>query len=90
MFYRNDPGVVLYQPYEFVKITDLIGCHANRKTKFSKKKYSKLFSSEVISGVKLKFCINVYVIILYINCVFFFVCVFFIAVAHVVSLLWQL
>ena len=60
----------------------LIGCHGNRKAKFSKKKYSKTFFSEVIRATKLKLCINVCVSILYINCVF-------IAVAQVVSLLWQ-
>ena len=46
-------------------------------------KYSKIFFSEAIRGMKLKLCINVYDISLYINCVF-------IAVAHVFSLLWQL
>ena len=50
-------------------------------------KYSKIFFSEAIRGMKLKLCINVYDISLYINC--FFIAVF-IAVAHVFSLLWQL
>ena len=36
----------------------LIGCHGNRKAKFSKK-YSNFFFSEAIKGMKLKFCINV-------------------------------
>ena len=48
-----------------------------------KRKHSKIFSSEAIWGMKLKLCINVYDISLYIKCVF-------IAVAHVFSLLWQL
>ena len=46
-------------------------------------KYSKTFFSEAIRGLKLKLCINVYGISLYINCVF-------VAVAHVFLLLWQL
>ena len=48
-----------------------------------KRKHSKIFFSEAIWGMKLKLCINVYDISLYIKCVF-------IAVAHVFSLLWQL
>ena len=48
----------------------------------SRKKYSKIISSEAIRGMKLKLCRNVN-ISLYKNCVF-------IAVAHVLSLLWQL
>ena len=60
----------------------LVGCHANRKAKFSKK-YSQIFFSEVIRGMKLKLSIHVHDISLYINCVF-------IIVAYVVSLLWQL
>ena len=61
---------------------NLIGCHGNIKGKFSKK-YSKTFSSEAVRGMKLKFCIHVHDINLYINCVF-------IVVFHVLSLLWQL
>ena len=60
----------------------LIGCHGNRKAKFSKK-YSKIFFSKAIRGMKLKLCINVHDISLYIKCIF-------IVVAHVLSLLWQL
>ena len=36
-----------------------------------RKKYSKIFFSEVIRGIKMKLCINVCVIVLYINCVFY-------------------
>ena len=36
-----------------------------------RKKYSKIFFSEVIRGIKLKLCTNVCVIILYINYVFY-------------------
>ena len=65
----------------------LTGGYGNRKAKISKKttttKHSKIFFSEAIWGMKLKLCINVYDISLYIKCVF-------IAVAHVFSLLWQL
>ena len=50
----------------------LIGCHGNRNVKFLKKKKSKIFFSEVIGGMKLKLCINVCVIICYIN--YFFYC----------------
>ena len=50
----------------------LIGCHGNRKAKFSTKKYiQKSFFSEAIRGMKLKLCINVHDISLYINCIFF-------------------
>ena len=73
-FYRNVPGVVLYEPYEFcTKSLILIGCHGNRKVKFSKK-YSKIFFSEVIKGINLKLYINVCVIILYITYVFYCCC----------------
>ena len=47
------------------------------------KKCSKIISSEAIRGMKLKLCRNVHNISLYKICVF-------IAVAHVLSLLWQL
>ena len=43
----------------------------------------KIFFSEVKGGKKLKLCINICVIMLYIKCVF-------IVVVHVVSLLWEL
>ena len=49
-----------------------------------KKKIQKSFFSEAIRGMKLKLCINVHDISLYINCIFFF----FNVVAHVLSLLW--
>ena len=60
----------------------LIGCHGNRKAKCSKR-YTQLFFSEAIRGMKVKLCINVHDISLYINYIF-------IVVAHVLSLLWQL
>ena len=47
----------------------LIGCHGNRKAKFSKK-YWKIFFSEAIRGIKLKLCINVHDSSLYNNCNF--------------------
>ena len=52
----------------------LIGCHGNRKAKFSKIKYSKIFFSEAIRGMKLKLCINVHDISLYINYIFYCRC----------------
>ena len=64
------------------KSLNLIGCHGNIKGKFSKK-YSKIFSSEAVSGMKLKLCVHVHDINLYINCIF-------IVIVHVFLLLWQL
>ena len=55
------------------KPLNLIGCHGNLKAKFLKK-YSKIFSSEAIRGMKLKLCINVHDISLYINFVFYCRC----------------
>ena len=85
-FYRNVPGVVLYHPYELCQNHWfwLVSMATDRKAKFSKKKsIQKSFFSETIRGMKLKLCINVHDISLYINCIF-------IVVAHVLSLLWQL
>ena len=60
----------------------LTGCHGNRNVKFSRKKNSKIFFSEVIKGMKLKHCMNICVIILHINYVFYCCCTCdFIAVA---------
>ena len=82
-FYRNVPGEVLYKGYEFCpNCWFWLVAMATEMLNF-RKKYSKIFFSEVIRGVKLKLCINVCVIMRYINFVF-------IAVAHVVLLLWQL
>ena len=64
------------------KLLNLIGCHDNRKDKFAKI-YSKNISSEAIRRMKLKLCRHVCNISLYKNCVF-------IAIAHVLSVLWQL
>ena len=64
----------------FVQTINLIGCHGNQKAKFEGE---KIISSEAIRGMKLKLFINVLNINLYKKCVF-------IAVAHVLSLLWQL
>ena len=55
------------------KSLNLIGCHGNIKGKFSKK-YSKLFSSEIIRGMKVKLCIHVYDISLYKNIGFYCRC----------------
>ena len=64
------------------KSLNFIGCHGNRKGKFSKR-YSKIFSSEIIRGMKLKLCIHVHDISLYKTIVF-------IAVAQALWVLWQL
>ena len=45
------------------------GCYSNVKGKFSKK-YSKIFFSEAVRRMKLKFCIHAYDISLYKVCVF--------------------
>ena len=83
-FYRSFTEISLSSPLPTYKSKplNLIGCHGNRKDKFAKK-YSKINSSEAIMGVKLKLCRNVHNISLYKNCIF-------IAIAHVLSLLWQL
>ena len=68
------------------KPLNLIGCHGNRMATEMlnlRKQYSKIISSEVIRGLKLKLCRTVHNINLYKTCVF-------IAVAHVLSLLWKL
>ena len=70
-FYRNVPGVVLYKSYEFCpnhwfRLVAMVIEIVNFQ-----KKYSKIFFSEVIRGMKLKLCINVCVIILYIKYVFY-------------------
>ena len=49
------------------------GCYSNVKGKFSKK-YSKIFSSEAVRGMKLKLCIHAYDISLYKVCVFYCPC----------------
>ena len=48
----------------------LIGCHGNRNVKFSKKLFKNLLLGSHGGGMKLKHCINVCVIIVYINYVF--------------------
>ena len=59
----------------------LIGGHGNRKAKFLKK-HSKIFFLEAIWGMKLKFCIHVHDISLYINYVLYYCCPFaFVAIA---------
>ena len=76
----------LSSPLRFIlilsKSLNLTGCHGNIKGKFSKN-IKKIFSSEIIRAMKLKLCIDVHDISLYIKCV----CI---VVAHVLSLLWQL
>ena len=52
-----------------VQIAGFEWCHGNLKGKFSKK-YSKIFSSEAMMGMKLKLSIHVHDISLYISCVF--------------------
>ena len=51
----------------------LIGCNGNQNAKFAKK-YSEIFSSEAIRGIKLKFCRTVHNISLYKNYVFYCCC----------------
>ena len=54
----------------FVQIADFDWLPWQPKGKFSNK-YSKMFFSEAIRGIKLKLCINVHDISLYINYIFF-------------------
>ena len=68
--YRNVSGVVLYQPYEFcLNRWFWLVSMATERLNF-RKKYSKIFFSEAIRGIKLKLCINVHDISLYINYIF--------------------
>ena len=57
----------------FVQIAEFDWLPWHIKGKFSKK-CSKIFSSEAIRGMKLKLCIHVHDISLYINCVFYCHC----------------
>ena len=84
-FYRNVPGVVLYQPYEFCQNHWFrLVAVATERLKFRKKKnIQKTFFSEAIRGMKLQLCITIHDISRYINCIF-------IVVDHAFSLLWQL
>ena len=66
----------------FSKPLNLIGCQGNQNAKFAKQ-YSKIISSEAITGMMLKLCRNVRNISLY-------KIMFFIAVARVLPSLWQL
>ena len=74
----------LWNIWILFKLLNLIGCHGNRKDKFAKK-YSKILARR---GMNLKLCRNVHNISLYKKVIF--IAVFFIAVAHVLLLLWQL
>ena len=68
-FYRNVSGVVLYQPYEFCPNRWFwLVVMATERLNFWKK-YSKIFFSEAIRGMKLKLCMNVHDISLYIKCI---------------------
>ena len=68
--YRNDSGVVLYQPYEFCPNHWFwLVAMATERLNFQKK-YSKIFFSEAIRGMKLKLRIDVFDISLYINYIF--------------------
>ena len=86
IFYRNVPWEFLYRPYEFCpnRWIWLVAMATERLN--LRKKYSKIIFSEAIRGMKLKLCRNVHNISLYKSYVFFF----FVAVAHVLSSLWQL
>ena len=69
-FHRNVSWVVLYQPNEFCPNRWFwLVPMASEKLNF-RKKYSKIFFPEAIRGMKLKLCINVHDISLYINYIF--------------------
>ena len=73
-FYWNVLGVVLYQPYEFCpNCWFWLVAAATERLNF-RTKYSKIFFSEAIRWIKLKLCINVYDISLYISCGFYCCC----------------
>ena len=74
---------MFYQPYEFCRNRWfwLFAMATERLNVW--KKYSKIFFSEAIRGMKLKLCINVHDISLYIKYIFS-------VVTNVLSLLWQL
>ena len=73
--------VVLYHTYHFCP--NLWICLVSMATeKLNLRNYWKIFSSEARRGIKLNLCRNVHNISLYKNG-------FFIAVVHVLSLLWQ-
>ena len=73
-FYRNVPGVVNYQSYEFCQNHWFwLVAMATERLNF-RKKYSKIFFSEAMRGMKLKLCINVHGISLYINYIFYCRC----------------
>ena len=73
-FYRNVSGLVLYQPYEFCPNRWLwLVAMATERLNY-RKQNSKIFFSEAISGMKLKLCINIHDISLYINFIFYCRC----------------
>ena len=70
----------------FVQIVDFDRLPWQPKCKIFEKKYSKIIFSEVIKGMKLKLCIRVCVIILYINYVSYCCCACgFVAMASLIS-----
>ena len=69
-FYRNVLGEVLYQTYEFCPNRWFLLVTMTTEMLNFRNKYSKILFSEAIKGMKLKLCINVYDISLYINCFF--------------------
>ena len=64
-FYGNVPWEVLYQPYEFCPNRWIWLVAMVTETLNLRKKYSKIFYSEAIMGMKLKLCRNVHNISLY-------------------------
>ena len=81
-FYWNVSGVVLCQPYEFCpnRWFWLVAMATEKLNFWEQKQHAKIFFSEAIWGMKLKLCIHVYDSSLYII-------MFYIVVAHVLSLL---
>ena len=73
-FYRNIPGVVLYKPCEFCPNHWFWLVAIATEILNFRKKYSKIFFSEVMKGIKLKLCIDICVIILYIKYIFYCCC----------------
>ena len=72
-FYWNVSGVVPYKPYEFCQNHWFwLVAMATERLNFRKRNIQKSFFSEAIREMKLKLCMNVHDISLYINCIFFY------------------
>ena len=82
-FYRNVPWIGFYELYEFCPNRWIWLVAMATGTLNFRNKYSKIFTSEAIRGMKLKICIHVHDISLYMNYVFYCLCLCaFVALAN--------